>query len=89
MILSLIFLLGKVEMNPVWQQKKLREFCKEKGILISVYSPLGGKGTLWGTNLVMDCECLKQIAHDKGKTHAQVLVVIFFLLLLDTSLRSY
>ncbi|KAL5553025.1 hypothetical protein UlMin_040426 [Ulmus minor] len=64
--------INQVEMNPVWQQKKLREFCKEKGILISVYSPLGGKGTLWGTNLVMDCECLKQIANDKGKTHAQV-----------------
>ena len=48
-------------MNPVWQQKKLREFCKEKGIHITAYSPLGGKGIPWGTNRVMVWEVLKEI----------------------------
>lgn len=62
----------QVEMNPLWQQKKLREFAKEKGIHITAYSPLGGKGAIWGSNLVMDCEVLKQIANEKGKTVAQV-----------------
>ncbi|KAK3200065.1 hypothetical protein Dsin_023480 [Dipteronia sinensis] len=63
---------NQVEMNPVWQQKKLREFCEEKCIHITAYSPLGGKGTPWGTNLVMDSQLLKEIATTNGKTVAQV-----------------
>ncbi|KAH7848967.1 hypothetical protein Vadar_010980 [Vaccinium darrowii] len=63
---------NQVEMNPVWQQKKLRKFCEEKGIHVTAYSPLGAKGTFWGTDQVMDCEILKEIARAKGKTLAQV-----------------
>lgn len=59
-------------MNPVWRQKKLRELCKRKGIIVTAYSPLGGKGTPWGSNAVMECEVLKQIADAKGKSLAQV-----------------
>lgn len=59
-------------MNPVWQQKKLRKFCEEKGIHVTAYSPLGARGTLWGTNEVMECEVLKEIAKANGKTVAQV-----------------
>lgn len=69
-------LMWKVEVNPLWRQTKLREFCKEKGILITAYSPLGAKGTLWGTNWVMECEVLKEIAQNKGKTIAQVLIKV-------------
>ncbi|XP_002521902.3 non-functional NADPH-dependent codeinone reductase 2 [Ricinus communis] len=65
---------NQVEMNPLWQQKKLRTFCQQKGIHVSAYSPLGGKGTLWGTNLVMDCKVLKEIADTTGKTIAQVCI---------------
>ncbi|KAL7260165.1 hypothetical protein ACSBR1_005936 [Camellia fascicularis] len=63
---------NQVEMSPLWQQKKLREFCEKKGIHFTAYSPLGARGTLWGTNQVMDCEILKEIAEAKGKTVAQV-----------------
>ena len=63
----------KVEMNPLWQQKKLREFCAEKGIHITAYSPLGAKGALWGTGRVMDCEVLDEIATENGKSIAQVI----------------
>ncbi|GMH22559.1 hypothetical protein Nepgr_024402 [Nepenthes gracilis] len=63
---------NQVEMNPLWQQKKLREFCMEKGIHVTSYSPLGGGGTPWGGNDVLGCEVLKQIADSKGKTVAQV-----------------
>lgn len=59
-------------MNPVWQQRKLNEFCKANGILIAVYSPLGAAGTSWGSNRVMDSEVLKEIAKAKGKSVAQV-----------------
>ncbi|KAI4313613.1 hypothetical protein L6164_026576 [Bauhinia variegata] len=65
---------NQVEMNPLWQQQELRAFCEEKGIHVTVYSPLGAKGTLWGTNWIMDCEELKQIAHAKGKSIAQVCI---------------
>ncbi|KAK6931668.1 NADP-dependent oxidoreductase domain [Dillenia turbinata] len=63
---------NQVEMNPLWQQKRLRQFCKEKGIHVTAYSPLGAKGTLWGTNRVMECEVLKEIAFAREKTVAQV-----------------
>ncbi|WCJ33693.1 NAD(P)-linked oxidoreductase superfamily protein [Euphorbia peplus] len=63
---------NQVEMNPCWQQKKLKKLCNEKGIHITAYSPLGGKGTPWGTNRVMECQVLKDIAIQKGKTIAQV-----------------
>ncbi|WJZ80635.1 hypothetical protein VitviT2T_000538 [Vitis vinifera] len=63
---------NQVEMNPLWQQKKLREFCNGKGIHVTAYSPLGGRGTLWGTNRVLDCKVLQEIAQAKGKTVAQI-----------------
>ncbi|GMN54735.1 hypothetical protein TIFTF001_023851 [Ficus carica] len=63
---------NQVEMSPGWQQKKLREFCAQKGIVITAYSPLGAKGTAWGTNRVMDNEVLREIANAKGKTVAQI-----------------
>jgi diketogulonate reductase-like aldo/keto reductase len=69
-------------MNPLWQQKKLREFCEKKGIHITAYSPLGGKGTPWGTNWVMDSQELKDIAIAKGKTTAQVIHNYLFIIII-------
>ncbi|XP_072971289.1 LOW QUALITY PROTEIN: deoxymugineic acid synthase 1-B-like [Typha angustifolia] len=63
---------NQVEVNPVWQQKKLREFCVARRIQLAAYSPLGGRGTLWGKDWVMECDVLKDIAKAKGKTLAQV-----------------
>lgn len=60
-------------MNPIWQQKKLREFCLANDIIVTAFSPLGAKGASWGTNLVLDNEVLKDIAKARGKTVAQVL----------------
>lgn len=65
-------------MNPVWQQSKLIKYCKEKGILLTAFSPLGAIGTTWGTNWVMESEVLKEIAEKKGKTVAQVYIFIIF-----------
>ncbi|KAL5549782.1 hypothetical protein UlMin_005013 [Ulmus minor] len=69
---KILLAINQVEMNPIWQQKKLREFCKEKGIVVAAYSLLGARGVFWGTNRVMECEVLKEIADEKGKTIAQV-----------------
>ncbi|XP_022726241.1 non-functional NADPH-dependent codeinone reductase 2-like [Durio zibethinus] len=63
---------NQVEFNPLWKQKKLREFCHSNGILLSAYSPLGAIGTSWGSNRVLECQVLKEIAKAKGKTVAQV-----------------
>ncbi|KAJ1422784.1 NADP-dependent oxidoreductase domain [Sesbania bispinosa] len=60
-----------VEVNLGWQQVKLREFCKEKGITITAFSPLR-KGASRGANLVMDNDVLKELADAHGKTVAQI-----------------
>ncbi|XP_057966270.1 non-functional NADPH-dependent codeinone reductase 2-like [Malania oleifera] len=62
---------NQVEMNPAWQQKKLREYCEAKGIHITAFSPLGAKGKPWG-NQVVDNQVLAGIAEHKGKSVAQV-----------------
>ncbi|GAB2214183.1 hypothetical protein Droror1_Dr00018523 [Drosera rotundifolia] len=59
---------NQVEVNPFWQQKKLIEFCKEIGVLVTAYSPLGAIGTFYGSNRVLECEVLKDITKAKGKT---------------------
>ncbi|KAK1288680.1 hypothetical protein QJS10_CPB19g01602 [Acorus calamus] len=63
---------NQVEMNVGWQQKKLKEFCKEKGIVLCVWSPLGSYGAFWGSNAVMENPLIDEIAVAKGKTKAQI-----------------
>jgi diketogulonate reductase-like aldo/keto reductase len=57
-------------MSPVWQQKKLRDFCKENRIVVTAFFPLAAKGTSWGTNHVMENDVLMEIAKARGKTIA-------------------
>ncbi|XP_042501615.1 protein REDOX 2-like [Macadamia integrifolia] len=63
---------NQVEMNPVWQQRKMRDFCKEKGIHVCAWSPLGGYGEKWGSPAVMENPILKDLAMAKGKSIAQI-----------------
>ncbi|XP_042510858.1 methylecgonone reductase-like isoform X2 [Macadamia integrifolia] len=63
---------NQVEMTAAWQQRKLREFCNEKGMHVSAWSPLGAFGHNWGSTLVMENPILKDIAMAKGKTVAQI-----------------
>ncbi|KAK6123810.1 hypothetical protein DH2020_042449 [Rehmannia glutinosa] len=65
-------LMINVELNVAWQQRKLVEFCKEKTIHVSAFSPLGAYGYFWGTHAVMDSPVLEDIAAAKNKTKAQV-----------------
>jgi diketogulonate reductase-like aldo/keto reductase len=69
-----LFFLYKVEMNPSWQQGKLREFCKEKGIHVSAWSALGAYKVTWGSGAVVENQILQDIAAAKGKTTAQVIL---------------
>ncbi|KAJ4713850.1 Aldo/keto reductase [Melia azedarach] len=63
---------NQVEMNPTWQQKKLREFCKEKSIHVTAYSPLGAYKDVWGHKSIMESNVLEEIAKAKRKTKAQI-----------------
>ncbi|KAK4774743.1 hypothetical protein SAY86_009678 [Trapa natans] len=63
---------NQVEMHVAWRQKKLRGFCKERGIHVSAWSPLAANGARWGSKAVMDSPILKEIAQGRGTTVAQV-----------------
>ncbi|CBI22984.3 unnamed protein product, partial [Vitis vinifera] len=63
---------NQVEMNAAWQQAKLREFCREKGIHVSAWSPLGANGAFWGSLAVVESPILKEISAAKGRSLAQV-----------------
>ncbi|CAL5016722.1 unnamed protein product [Urochloa decumbens] len=63
---------NQVELNPVWQQRTLRDYCAEKGIHVAAYSPLGGQNWDGTGNAVMASEVLAGIAKARGKTVAQV-----------------
>jgi diketogulonate reductase-like aldo/keto reductase len=67
----------QVELNPIWQQKKLIEFCKAKGIHVTAYSPLGGQSRISNINAVLQSEVLKEIAERRGKSVAQVLSIFY------------
>ncbi|KAL9314417.1 hypothetical protein ACSQ67_019869 [Phaseolus vulgaris] len=80
---------NQIELNPTWQQKKLREYCQKEGIIVTAYSPLGSVGTLWGSNGVMENELLKQIAEAHGKSVAQVSLRWLYELGVTTAVKSY
>ncbi|CAN1275481.1 NADPH-dependent aldo-keto reductase, chloroplastic [Linum perenne] len=62
----------QVECHPHWQQPKLHDFCKSKGIHLTGYSPLGSPGTTWFTMDVLKNPILNLVAEKVGKTPAQV-----------------
>ncbi|CAI9113278.1 OLC1v1013851C1 [Oldenlandia corymbosa var. corymbosa] len=64
--------INQVEMNVCWQQRKLLPFCKEKGIRVCAWSPLGAYGNYWGNNEVLENQVLQDIAAAKRKTVPQV-----------------
>ncbi|KAI4347321.1 hypothetical protein L6164_008140 [Bauhinia variegata] len=65
---------NQVEMSPLWLQGKLREFCKQKGIHASAWSPLGGYKHFWGTRAVIENPILQDIALARKKSIAQIVI---------------
>ncbi|XP_020208566.1 NAD(P)H-dependent 6'-deoxychalcone synthase [Cajanus cajan] len=80
---------NQVEINLTWQQKKLRAYCQEKGIIITAYSPLGAPGSTWGSNNVVDNELLKEIAEAHGKSFAQVSLRWLYEIGVTFAVKSY
>ncbi|KAK9123869.1 hypothetical protein Sjap_013471 [Stephania japonica] len=62
----------QVECHPGWQQGKLHEFCKSKGVHLTGYSPLSSPGTSWVTGNVLTHPVIIDISEKLGKTPAQV-----------------
>ncbi|KAH9310946.1 hypothetical protein KI387_025981, partial [Taxus chinensis] len=56
------------EMHPLWQQKKLRDYCSNVNIHVSAWYPLGGFGTFYCSNSVMENPVIEEIAKKHGKT---------------------
>lgn len=80
-------------MHPLWRQKKIREFCGERKIHVSAYSPLGGPGSSWGSKAVVEHPTIRAIALKHNATPAQVKVLIlswiFFLLDFRCAFRRF
>ncbi|PQQ08533.1 aldo-keto reductase family 4 member C10 [Prunus yedoensis var. nudiflora] len=65
---------NQVELHPQWQQPKLKEFCKSKGVHLTGYSPLGSPGTSSIKGDVLKNPILTSVAEKLGKTPAQVAI---------------
>ncbi|KAK8553748.1 hypothetical protein V6N13_072687 [Hibiscus sabdariffa] len=63
---------NQVELHPVWQQPKLHEYCRSKGIHLSGYAPLGSQGGNNRRRKVHENPILNTVAARLGKSLAQV-----------------
>jgi diketogulonate reductase-like aldo/keto reductase len=69
---------NQVEFHPFLVQSELAEFCKQQGIVLEAYSPLGSPdsyaGKLSGAPSLLRHELINSIADKHGKSPAQVLI---------------
>nr|XP_012153291.1 PREDICTED: protein hu-li tai shao isoform X3 [Megachile rotundata] len=70
--------MNQVECHPNLNQKKLREFCAERGIAITAYSPFGSPKRIWAKpgdpQVTIDAPEIVTIGKKYGKTPAQVVL---------------
>ena len=67
----------QIECNPYINQKKLRDFCKERNIVVTAYSPLGSPDSPFlkpNTPKLLDDPKLIEIGNRFGKSVAQVIL---------------
>lgn len=67
--LQVVPAVNQVELHPYLIQEKLKEYCDEKGILLTGYSPLGSSAST-----LHEEEVIKEIADKHGKTSAQIML---------------
>ncbi|UBH09127.1 aldo/keto reductase [Macrococcus armenti] len=59
---------NQIEYHPIFNQDKLQQYCKDKGIAVTAWSPLMRGGELF------ENETLKRIAEKYNKTVAQIII---------------
>lgn len=65
---TILPMVDQVELHPRLQQRELRDYCEDKDIVITAWSPLLRGGEL------LENEVIKKIAVDYNKTPAQVIL---------------
>ena len=60
---------NQIELHPAFQNREVKAYCGEKGIIVEAWSPLGGKD-----HLLLDNPTLTEIGKKYGKTSAQVII---------------
>lgn len=81
---------NQVEVHPYMNQKKLREFCRGHGIVVTAYSPLGSQhpSLKVGIPKILDHPTIAGLAQKLNKTPAQIVLrylvsVLKFILYLE------
>ena len=74
--LTLFKILLQVECHPYLNQSKLIDFCKERGIVVTAYSPLGSPNSIANETSPAPLKDPKiaEIAKKHGKSPAQVIL---------------
>lgn len=62
---------NQVELHPVFPRRALRQYCEDKGIVLTAYSPIGQPAPGTPSPLLTD-EDLVRVAEKHGATEAQV-----------------
>ncbi|WAR01777.1 ALD1-like protein, partial [Mya arenaria] len=74
----LVFHCVKVEVSPYFSNRPILDFCKEKGMTLTAYAPLGAPNRPWHESgqpgPVFDEPILKEISASKGKSIPQVIL---------------
>lgn len=64
--------MNQIEAHPALQQTELEAYCKEKGIKLTAYSPLGNN--LAGKARIIDSPLVQDLAKKQGRDPAQILI---------------
>ena len=72
-------MMNQIELHPYLQQQKMLEFCRQRQVLVTAYSPLGSPDRPKGMKkknepTLLGHEAIKAIAKKHGVSPAQVLI---------------